>query len=79
LKAVNFKDREGDERCPITSGETWSVTVREGHRLMVFCNRVLSRIFGPKREDVTRDWRKLHEELSNLYSTPSFTEVFIFL
>jgi hypothetical protein len=44
----------------------------EEHRLGVFENRVLRRIFGPKRDDVTGGWRKLHnEELHNLYSSPS--------
>jgi hypothetical protein len=48
--------------------ETWSLTLREEHRLRVFENRVLRRIFGPTRDDVTGDWRKLHnEELCNLY------------
>ena len=48
--------------------ETWSFTVREKRRLRVFENRVLRRIFGPKREEVTGEWRKLHnEELNNLY------------
>jgi hypothetical protein len=51
--------------------ETWSLTLREEHRLRVFENRVLRRIFGPKRDEVTGDWRKLHiEELRNLYSSP---------
>jgi hypothetical protein len=46
--------------------ETWSLTLREGHRLRVFKNRVLRRIFGTKRDEVTGDWRKLHnEELHN--------------
>jgi hypothetical protein len=50
--------------------ETWSLTLREEHRLRVFENRVLRRIFGPKRVEVTGDWRKLHnEELHNLYSS----------
>jgi hypothetical protein len=40
--------------------ETWSLTLREEHRLRVFENRVLRRIFGPKRDDVTGEWRKLH-------------------
>jgi hypothetical protein len=45
---------------------------REEHSLRVFENRVLRRIFGPKRVEVTGDWRKLHnEELHNLYSSPS--------
>jgi hypothetical protein len=49
--------------------ETWSLTLREEHRLRVFENRVLRRIFGPKRDEVTGEWRKLHsEELNNLYS-----------
>jgi hypothetical protein len=49
--------------------ETWSLTVREKHKLRVFENRVLRRIFGPKRDEVTGGWRKLHnEELHNLYS-----------
>jgi hypothetical protein len=51
--------------------ETWSLTLREEHRLRVFENRVL-RIFGPKRNEETGGWRKLHnEELHNLYSSPS--------
>jgi hypothetical protein len=52
--------------------ETWSLTLREEHRLKMFENRVLRRIFGPKRDDVTGDCRKLHnEELHNLYSSPN--------
>jgi hypothetical protein len=48
------------------------MTLREEHRLRVFENRVLRRIFGPNRDEVTGDWRKLHnEELYNLYSSPS--------
>jgi hypothetical protein len=48
------------------------LTLREEHRLRVFENRVLRRIFGPKRDEVTRGWRKLHnEELHGLYSSPS--------
>jgi hypothetical protein len=50
--------------------ETWSHTLREEHRLRVFENRVLRRIFGPKRDEVTGGWRKLqNEELHGLYST----------
>jgi hypothetical protein len=52
--------------------ETWSLTLREEHRLRVFENRVLRRIFGPKSDEVTGEWRKLHNgELSDLYSSPS--------
>jgi hypothetical protein len=51
--------------------ETWSLTLREEHRLKVFENRVLKRISGPKRDEVMGEWRKLHnEELRNLYSSP---------
>jgi hypothetical protein len=50
--------------------ETWSLTLREEHRLRVCENRVLRRIFSPKRDEVTGEWRKLHnEELHNLYSS----------
>jgi hypothetical protein len=51
--------------------ETWSLPLREEHRLRVFVNRVLRRIFGPKRDEVTGEWRKFYnEELHNLYSSP---------
>jgi hypothetical protein len=51
--------------------ETWSPTLREEHRLRVFENRVLRRISEPKRDEVTGDWRKLHnEKLHSLYSSP---------
>jgi hypothetical protein len=42
--------------------ETWSLTLREERRLRVFENRVLRRVFGPKRDEVTGEWRKLHNE-----------------
>jgi hypothetical protein len=46
--------------------------LREEHRLRVFDNKVLRRIFGPKRDEVRGDWRKLlNEELHNLYSSPN--------
>ena len=52
--------------------ETWSFTLRKERRLRVFENRVLRRIFEPEREEVTGEWRKLHnEELSGLYSSPN--------
>jgi hypothetical protein len=51
--------------------KTWSITLREEHGLRLFENRVLRRIFGPKRNEVIRDWRELHnEELHNLHSLP---------
>ena len=50
--------------------ETWSLTLREERRLTVLENRVLRRIFGPKRGEVTGEWRKLHnEEPNDLYSS----------
>jgi hypothetical protein len=56
--------------------ETWSLTLREEHRLRVFDNKVLRRIFGPKRGEMTGDWRKLHnEELHNLYSSPNIIKM----
>jgi hypothetical protein len=51
--------------------ENWSLALREEHRLRVFENRVLRRICGPKRDEMTGGWRKLHnEELRDLYSSP---------
>jgi hypothetical protein len=56
--------------------KTWSLTLREEHRLRVFENRVLRRIFGPKMDEVAGGWRKLHnEELHGLYSSPSIFRV----
>jgi hypothetical protein len=52
--------------------ETWSLTLREERRWRVFENSVLRRIFGPKSDEVTGGWRKLHnEKLHNLYPSPS--------
>jgi hypothetical protein len=56
--------------------ETLSLTLREEHRLRVFENRVLRRIYGPKRDGVSEDWRKLHnEEIHDLYSSPSIIRI----
>jgi hypothetical protein len=56
--------------------ETWSLTLREEHTLRVFENRVLRRIFGPNRDEVTGEWRKLHnEKLCDLYSMPRIIRI----
>jgi hypothetical protein len=56
--------------------DTWSLTLNEEHRMRVFENRVLSRIFGPKKDEVTGEWRKLHnEELRDLYSSRSIIRI----
>jgi hypothetical protein len=55
--------------------DTWSLTLREEHRLRVFENRVLRRIYGSKREE-DGSWRKLHnDELHSLYSSPNFVRM----
>ena len=56
--------------------ETWSLRLREECRLRVFENRMPRRIFGPKRDEVTGEWRRLHnEELYALYSSPDIIPV----
>ena len=56
--------------------EAWSLTAREERKLMVFENMVLRRIFGPRRDEVTGEWRRLHnEELNSLYSSPNIVRV----
>jgi len=56
--------------------ETWSLTLREERKLRVFENMVLRRIFGPRRDEVTGEWRRLHnEELNGLYSSPNIVRV----
>jgi hypothetical protein len=55
---------------------TWSLTLREEHRLRAFQNRMLRRIFGQKKDEVTGGWRKLHnEELHNFHSSPSVIRI----
>ena len=56
--------------------EIWSLTFREERRTRVFENRVLRKIVGPKRDEATGEWRRLHnEELHVLYSSPSIIRV----
>jgi hypothetical protein len=56
--------------------ETWSLTLKEEHRLRVFENKVLRKFFGPKRDEVTGEWRKFHnEEVHDLYSSPSIIRI----
>ena len=56
--------------------DTWSLTLREERRPRLFEKRVLRRIFGPKRDEVTGEWRKLHtEELNELYCPPNIVRV----
>ena len=73
-----FKDRDISIILPLVlyGCETWSLTLREKRRLRVFENRVLRRVFGPKRGELTGKWRKLHnEELRDLYSLPNIVGV----
>jgi hypothetical protein len=76
MKNLNIKVYEPVILPVVLSGcETWSLTLREEHRLRVFENRVLRKIFGPKREE-EGSWRKLHnDELHNLYSSPNIVRV----
>jgi hypothetical protein len=56
--------------------EAWYLTVRNECRLRAFENRVLRRIFGSKRDEVTEEWRRLHnKELYDLYSSPNIIQV----
>jgi len=55
---------------------TWPLTLREERKLMLFENMVLRRIFGPTRDEITWDWRRLNnEELNDLYSSPNIVRV----
>ena len=56
--------------------ETWSLTLREERKLRMFENMALRRIFGPRRDEVTGEWRRLHnEELNDLHSSPNIVRV----
>jgi hypothetical protein len=59
--------------------KTWSLALKEKHKLRVFENRVLRRAFGPRSDEVTGRWRKLHnEELRDLYYSPSIIRIIKF-
>jgi len=62
---------------PVLYGcETWSPTLREERKLRVFENMVLRRLFGPRRDEITEEWRRLHnEELNDLYCSPNIVRV----
>jgi hypothetical protein len=69
LEAVSSIHNLRTRHAVVTRDLTW--TLREEHKRKVFENRVLRRMFGPKRDEATGDWRKLHnEELHNFYSSP---------
>jgi len=74
---INIKMYRTVMLCAVLYGcETWSLTLREERSLRVFKNRVLRRIFGPKRDEVTGEWRKPHnEELNDLYCSPNIVRV----
>ena len=56
--------------------ETWSLTLREKRNLRVFENMVLRRIFGPRMDEITGEWRRLHnEEINDLYCSPNIVRV----
>jgi hypothetical protein len=75
-KRKNRNIQDYNFACGSVWCETWSLTLREEHRLRVFENRVLRKIFGLKRDEVMGDWRTLHnEELRDLYSSPSMIRI----
>ena len=56
--------------------ETWLLTLREEGKLRMFANMVFRRIFGPRRDEVMEEWKRLHnEELNDLYSSPNIVQV----
>jgi hypothetical protein len=81
LLSVGKKSKNGNMEdynfaCFLYGFETWSLTLREEHRLRLFENTVLRRIFEPKRDEVTGGWRELHnQELRDLYSSPSIIRI----
>ena len=73
---VIFSDRTIILPVVLYGCEAWSLTAREERKLRVFENMVLRRIFGPRRDEVTGEWRRLHnDELNGLYSSPNILRV----
>jgi len=72
-----YKEQQNHSFAVVLCGcETWSLTLREKLRMRVFENRVLRSIFGPKRDEVTGEWRRLHnEEPHDLYCSPNIIQV----
>ena len=74
-----YKDQETQNYnfvCCLHGCETWSLNLREEPSLRLFKNKVLTRIIGPKRDEVTGEWRKLHNvELNDLYCSPNIVRV----
>ena len=75
-KYNNLKQPGKKVKVKVYGCEAWSLTAREERKLRVFENMVLRRIFGPRRDEVTGEWRRLHnEELNGLYSSPNIVRV----
>jgi hypothetical protein len=75
-KCKNQKVQDYNFACGFIWSETWSLTLKEEYRLWVFESRVLRRMFGPKWNEVTGAWRKLHnKELHDLCSSPSVIRI----
>jgi len=76
LLSKNLKIKIYNSACFLYGYKTWSLTLREERRLRVFENRVLRRIFGPKRDEVIMEWMKLHnEKFNDLYISPNIVRV----
>ena len=77
IQKFNDKDIKNYYFAVILYGcETWSLTLREERRLRVFENKLLRKIYGPKRDEVTGEWRKLHnEEHNDMCSSPSIVRM----
>jgi hypothetical protein len=76
LKILRFNTKRYLVQNVLYGCGTWSLTLKEERKMRVFENRVLRAIFGPKRDEVTGEWRKLHnEKLNDLYCSPNIVRV----